>query len=142
MAVPMYLIDTENTTFQPRSCNEAIILFNRMKQKNQIQWDYVPELLQRISANLGPEDHDRFCEWICNPREVKPGAPGYFAQLCQGDEADPGPGPEEDEKMDLDIPESSGLSFANHTTACDNCTHTVIERTSDVQHTQPAQQKL
>ena len=85
MALPLYLIDEENVSFQPRTYNEAIILFNRMKRKNQVQWEYVPELLQKLAAGLGPEDHDRFCEWICNPCEIKPGPPGYFASLCKAD---------------------------------------------------------
>ena len=79
---PLYLIDEENVTFKPSNVNEAIILFNRMKRKNQIHWDYVPELLQKLSSGLNDADHDLFCEWICNPCAIKPGDPGYFSELC------------------------------------------------------------
>ena len=111
MQTPLYLIDTENVSFQPCNVNEAIILFNRMKRKNQINWEYVPELLQKLSANLNEEDHDRFCEWICNPCTVKPGAPGYFSEICAAkvEETDEKVEEETEEKVSLesDTPVSS-----------------------------------
>ena len=133
METPLYLIDEENVSFQPRTCNEAIVLFNRMKRKNQIQWDYVPELLQKIAAGLGPEDHDRFCEWICNPCEIKPGPPGYFSALCQADEKDSDEKvPEEEQKAPeaaQDTPEVSDPTPVDHTTVCDSCICTETECT-------------
>ena len=85
MESPLYIVDQENVTFRPKTCNEAIILFNRLKRKNQVQWEYIPELLQRLACDLDESDHDRFCEWVCNPTSVKAGPPGYFADLCQED---------------------------------------------------------
>ena len=79
----LYLVDTENISFVPQNSSEAIILFNRLKNRNLIHWDYLPETFQKLAVALDPAEHDRFCEWICNPTELKPGAPGYFAELCE-----------------------------------------------------------
>ena len=127
METPLYMIDEENVSFQPRNVNEAIVLFNRMKRKKQIHWEYVPELLQKIASGLGPEDHDRFCEWICNPCQIKPGPPGYFSALCQADEK----APDEEQKVPdaQDTPEASAQILADHTTVCDNCICTETECT-------------
>ena len=140
---PLYLIDDENVSFTPHTVHEAIILFNRMKRKNQVHWDYVPELLQKLAAELGPEDHDRFCEWVCNPTSIKPGRPGYFASLCQDDNVDS----VEEEKLDApdqlpDIPESFDPLLEDHTTLCDNsiCSESVC--ISDEQCIQPTLPKL
>ena len=97
------------------------MLFNRMKRKNQVNWEYVPELLQHIASELNQEDHDRFCEWVCNPSEIRPGNPGYFAELCQSDRA----GIADDEKSPIPIPisvvhEASDRTPADHNTMCDN----------------------
>ena len=32
----LYLVDQENVSFQPQSADEAIVLFNRLKRKNQV----------------------------------------------------------------------------------------------------------
>lgn len=121
MTTPLYMIDEENVSFQPRNCHEAIVLFNRMKRKKQIQWDYVPELLQKLAADLGPEDHDRFCEWICNPCEIKPGQPGYFAALCADPSSDDEKSPDSAAR---DTHAASGPSPEDRTIACDNCIDT------------------
>ena len=83
---PLYLLDEENTQFQPQNCGEAILLFNRLRRKRKLNWDYIPETLQRIAAELSKADHDRFCQWICNPYDVTPGEPGYFSELQKQDE--------------------------------------------------------
>ena len=98
----LYLIDTENVTFQPQTAEEAIILFNRMRRKDLIKWEYVPELMQKLARDLDGPNHDLFCQWIVNPTEIKPGNPGYFAQLCQDDlRPDQQPDSEDDEKTPL-----------------------------------------
>ena len=126
---PLYIIDEENVSFQPRTCNEAIVLFNRMKRKNQVNWEFVPELLQRISRNLNEEEHDRLCEWICNPVSIKPGRPGYFSDLCEQDRV-----VEEDEKKP-DTPVMSHQTPEDHTKLCD--TYSDNDDTSVEQDTQP-----
>ena len=83
---PLYLLDEENTQFQPKNCGEAILLFNRLRRKKKLNWDYIPETLQRIAAELNKEEHDRFCQWICNPYDITAGEPGYFSELVKRDE--------------------------------------------------------
>ena len=132
MTVPLYMIDEENVSFQPQNVHEAIVLFNRMKRKNQVHWDYVPELLQKISAGLNSEDHDLFCEWICNPCSIKPGLPGYFASLCKDDQVKSEDSESEEQKIP-DTPEVSDLTLEDHTTECDSCICTETVCTSDEQ---------
>ena len=67
-----HLIDEENITFQPQTANECIILFNRLRRKGMVHWDSVPALFQNLSRNLDAKEHDKFCEWIVNPYDVKP----------------------------------------------------------------------
>jgi len=133
--VKLYLIDQENVSFQPETAEEAIILFNRLRRKDLIRWDYVPELLQKLARNLDGPNHDTFCQWIVNPTCVTPGKPGYFADLCRQDQAPlvrQQPDSEDDEKTEppapleppccsppLDMCESSGpTSVGPDTPSC------------------------
>ena len=118
---PLYIVDDENVSFQPRNCNEAIILFNRMRRKNQINWEYVPETLQRLASKLNEEEHDRFCQWVCNPTEIKPGPPGYFQQLQREDakREETQETETDDEKAYQESSASSHQTPANHSTPCD-----------------------
>ena len=118
---PLYIVDQENVSYQPQTCNEAIILFNRMKRKNQLLWDYVPETLQKLAKDLPPEEHDRFCEWVCNPTEIKPGHPGYFSELQRLDEENQKGYQTDDEKGCLPLANngSSRPTPADHNTPCD-----------------------
>ena len=123
----LYLVDTENVSFIPKSADEAIVLFNRLKMKNQVDWERVPELLQHCAQALDAAEHDRFCSWICNPCEIKPGKPGYFATLCGQDSSQTKTAlPVDDEK------EPSGLSdrpVQGHNTECDSPTCSAISGT-------------
>ena len=114
----LYLVDQENTSFVPQSADEAIILFNRLKRKNQVNWERVPELLQHCAQALNAAEHDRFCQWICNPCEIKPGKPGYFASLCDQDSrVTPNLPPDEDEeKVAFEL---SDRPSQDHSTPCD-----------------------
>ena len=137
MAVPLYMIDDENVSFQPQNVQEAIVLFNRMKRKKQVHWEYVPELLQKISAGLNSEDHDLFCEWICNPCSIKPGLPGYFASLCKDDKVKSEDSESEEQKVP-DTLELSDHSPEDHTTVYGNSICTENACISDEQCIQSA----
>jgi hypothetical protein len=123
----LYLLDSENITFQPATADEAIILFGRLRRKNLIHWDHVHETFQQLAKNLDAPNHDRFCDWICNPCGVKPGKPGYFADLCKQDRS-PTPirtgalrqASEEDEKEAL--PELSHPKLERHNSQCGTST--------------------
>ena len=117
----LYLVDQENVSFQPQSADEAIILFNRLKRKNQVNWERVPELLQHCAAALSATEHDRFCQWICNPCDIRPSKPGYFAALCDQDSRTQTvpPADGDDEKVSS---ESSDRPTQDRSTQCDTPT--------------------
>ena len=79
----LYLIDSQNISFQPQTCEEAIILFNRLKARGKLgSWDNIPELLQKLARDLSPDEHDRFANWICNPNGFTPNkVDPYFGKL-------------------------------------------------------------
>ena len=115
----LYLVDTENVSYIPKSADEAIILFNRLKAKNQVDWERVPELLQHCAQALDATEHDRFCSWICNPCDIKPGKPGYFSALCDQDNSDQTQTvpPVDDEKESCELCDHPAQ---DHNTVCDS----------------------
>ena len=80
-----YLLDETNTSFTPRTCTEAILLWNRIRKAGINDWDDVPRIFQQCACELPAEEHDKFAQFLCNPQGVEAGViepeQDYFPQM-------------------------------------------------------------
>ena len=85
---PLYVLDETNTSFTPKNCEEAVILFNRIRKKgNSRFWDISHRVLQQCAVGLDEKEYTRFYQWVTNPYGVQPASQvkeDYFRDL--GDE--------------------------------------------------------
>ena len=110
MNKPLYLVDESNMSFQPRTADEAIILFNRMKRARQVKYDFLPQLLQRLARDLDGPNHDRFAQWIVNPNSITPAKdPGYFPLLKEADQ----PPSSDSDRMEISGSERMEISLSD-----------------------------
>ena len=61
------LLDPDYTNFQPKTCEEAVTKFYRIKKQGISNWNDVPKILISLAADLDQTEHDKFFHWITNP---------------------------------------------------------------------------
>ena len=63
----MERLDPENTFWAPKTCKEAVTLFYRKRELNQIVWDDVDRVFQELARELPEDEFNKFYNWIVNP---------------------------------------------------------------------------
>ena len=112
-----YLLDETNTTFVPKTCKEAIILWNRIRIDGINNWDDVPRIFQHCARNLNEKEHDAFAKFLCQPCDFQIAKPkdDYFSHLQIQHPNEPIPKalevPEDDDEK---TPDSTGSSDRVH----------------------------
>ena len=82
---PLYILDETNVHFTPKTCAEAVILFNRIRNKGNARfWDITHRVLQQCAAGLDETEYNKFYQWVINPYDtaMPPQVPDdYFRAL-------------------------------------------------------------
>ena len=78
-----YLLDDSNVTFVPKTCSDAILLWNRIRKNGINNWDDVPRIFQHCARCLNEVEHNAFAKFLCQPTSFTVAAPkdDYFSLL-------------------------------------------------------------
>ena len=129
-----YLLDDSNVTFVPKTCSDAILLWNRIRKNGINNWDDVPRIFQHCARCLNEVEHNAFADFLCQPASFTVAAPkdDYFSLLQNQHPNEPIPKsqevPEDDEKTP-DLTESSDPVRQDHSTDSGSGSCNVTSRT-------------
>ena len=86
----LYLLDETNTHFEPQTCEEAVLLFTRIRRISGKggQWStQVVSTLRRCARSLPEQEYQKFHDWVINPYSLETTpetTENYFAMLNEG----------------------------------------------------------
>ena len=66
-------LDATFTDYVPKTAREAVELFYKKKNKNEIAWDDVDLLFQTLASDLDQPEFEKFVQWLNNPLCVPKG---------------------------------------------------------------------